>query len=82
MEKSASCNAVMPATAALNPGMVVMQGTDLDTAAVLIKKPSCREPRPSGVLITSCTIPLVIISLDESLSDAGSEFFLTFAIVR
>jgi hypothetical protein len=38
--KSSFCNADIPATAALKPGIVVMHETDLDTAAVLIRKPS------------------------------------------
>jgi hypothetical protein len=38
--KSSFCKADIPATAALKPGIVVMHETDLDTAAVLIRKPS------------------------------------------
>ena len=67
----------MPATAALKPGIVVIQGTALDIAAVRIRNPSCLEPRPSGVLITSWTNPLVIRSLADNCDECGSEFFLT-----
>ena len=43
-----------------------MHATDREIAAVLIKNPSCLEPRPKGVLITNCTNPLVIRSLADN----------------
>ena len=77
MPKSSFCKADIPATAALKPGIVVMHETDLDTAAVLIRKPSCLEPRPNGVFITNWTSPLVITSFADSWFELLSEFFLT-----
>src|SRR6266511_4109043 len=54
--------ASIPCTAARIPGTVVMQGTPTAAAAVRMKYPSVRGPRPKGVLITRSTFPARIRS--------------------
>src|SRR5439155_7775957 len=55
--------ASMACTAACRAGTVVMHGTPAATAAVRMKYPSVRDPRPNGVLITRSIRPPSIRSM-------------------